>query len=48
MLVATSIGDFLTPMLYVVFQRWRERDFRSGWARRDKFGAQHRAEPAGE
>ncbi len=48
MLVASSIGVFLIPMLYVVFQRWRERDFRLGRDRHDKFGAQHRAEPAGE
>ena len=48
MLVASSIGVFLIPMLYVVFQRWRERDFRSRRARPDKSGAQHRAEPAGE
>src|SRR6266403_2192361 len=31
MLVASTIGVFLIPMLYVVFQRWRERDFR--WLR---------------
>jgi multidrug efflux pump subunit AcrB len=48
MLVASSIGVFLIPMLYVVFQRWRERDFRSRRARGDKFGTPHRAEPAGE
>ena len=41
MLVASSIGVFLIPMLYVVFQRWRERDFRSSRARHDKFGTQH-------
>ena len=41
MLVAGSIGVFLIPMLYVVFQRWRERDFRSRRARPDKSGAQH-------
>jgi hydrophobe/amphiphile efflux-1 (HAE1) family protein len=29
MLVATTVGVFLIPMLYVVFQQWRERDFRS-------------------
>ena len=48
MLVASSIGVFLIPMLYVVFQRWRERDFRLRRARHDKFGAQRQAEPAGE
>jgi Cu/Ag efflux pump CusA len=48
MLVASSIGVFLIPMLYVVFQRWRERDFRSKRARQGKFGAPHQAEPAGE
>jgi multidrug efflux pump subunit AcrB len=31
MLVASTIGVFLIPMLYVVFQSWRERDF--GWLR---------------
>jgi hydrophobe/amphiphile efflux-1 (HAE1) family protein len=41
MLVASSIGVFMIPMLYVVFQRLRERDFRSRRARRQ-------AEPAGE
>jgi len=48
MLVASSIGIFLIPMLYVVFQRWRERDFRMRRTRRDTFTAQHQAEPAGE
>ena len=28
MLAASTIGVFLIPMLYVVFQSWRERDFR--------------------
>jgi Cu/Ag efflux pump CusA len=31
MLIASTIGIFLIPMLYVVFQRWRERDLR--WSR---------------
>jgi hypothetical protein len=35
-------------MLYVVFQRWRERDFRSKRAPHGKFGAPHQAEPAGK
>ena len=48
MIVGSSIGIFLIPMLYVVFQTARERDFRSRRARPDKSGAQHRAEPAGE
>ncbi|HEY3793015.1 MAG TPA: hypothetical protein VGM09_14370, partial [Bradyrhizobium sp.] len=48
MLVASSIGVFLIPMLYVVFQRWRERDFRSKRVRHRKFGAPHPAEPAGK
>ena len=51
MLVATTIGVFLIPMLYVVFQRWRERDFR--WLRGRGHGIldvdkQHLAKPAGE
>jgi multidrug efflux pump subunit AcrB len=32
MLVASTVGIFLIPMLYVVFQRLRERSF--GWRRR--------------
>ena len=36
MLVATTVGVFLILMLYVVFQQWRERDFRS--IRRVKIG----------
>ncbi len=32
MLVASTVGIFLIPMLYVVFQRLRERNF--GWRRR--------------
>jgi multidrug efflux pump subunit AcrB len=51
MLVASTIGVFLIPMLYVVFQRWRERDFR--WLRGRGYGIldvdkQHLAKPAGE
>ncbi len=51
MLVASTIGVFLIPMLYVVFQRWRERDFR--WLRGRGHGTldvdkQHLIKPAGE
>jgi Cu/Ag efflux pump CusA len=51
MLVASTIGVFLIPMLYVVFQRWRERDFR--WFRGRGHGTldvdkQHLIKPAGE
>jgi hypothetical protein len=51
MLVASTIGVFLIPMLYVVFQRWRERDFR--WRRGRGHGTldvdkQHLIKPAGE
>jgi hypothetical protein len=31
LLVASTVGVFLIPMLYVVFQRLRERSF--GWRR---------------
>ena len=49
MLVASTIGVFLIPMLYVVFQRWRERDFR--WLRGHgtlDVDKQHLIKPAGE
>jgi multidrug efflux pump subunit AcrB len=46
MLVASSIGVFLIPMLYVVFQRWRERDFRSSRGGPGRFAGQ--ARPAGD
>jgi hydrophobe/amphiphile efflux-1 (HAE1) family protein len=51
MLVASTIGVFLIPMLYVVFQRWGERDFR--WLRGRGHGTldvtkQHLIKPAGE
>ena len=46
-----TVGVFLIPMLYVVFQRRRERDFR--WLRGRGHGTldvdkQHLAKPAGE
>ena len=51
MIAASTIGIFVIPMLYVVFQRWRERDFR--WLRGRGHGTldvdkQHLAKPAGE
>jgi hypothetical protein len=30
MLAASSIGIFMVPMLYVIFQHWRERVKRRG------------------
>jgi multidrug efflux pump subunit AcrB len=46
MLVATTIGIFLIPMLYVVFQRWSERDFRP--IRRTKIPDAANRQQAGE
>jgi multidrug efflux pump subunit AcrB len=48
MLVASSIGVFLIPMLYVVFQRWRERDFRSTRGGPGRSTGQRQARPAGD
>ena len=51
MLVASTIGIFLIPMLYVVFQRWRERDFRrlrGGGHGISDVDKQHLVKPAGE